>query len=599
MSVLLEALKKAAENKKQNEAADESVRVATEAAIEPDNKQESGIAFNFQDQENNSDVATQLKDELDKNYSESKKEHDSENKSSLQLAEEDLLTNEADLPSLSIDDLEAIDAVSPLENRGEYPQAEESVKKSHEVFVSNEAEDVVGAGESPSDITENADLEESSDESENSKSGINDISSAHQGRNDQNESQEDQSYEWSLSQLPGYKEADKRPMSASATPNISDKVELEETPQNNAILTTNQRFKSSLTKSIRNVFFGRSSTFLLYSFLSLFVLTLLSLFSLLYFQDQNNKLEQSMRKYEIVRAPLELAKPAVEKKEEVEVATLDRSEVGDAEEKGKDTVESAGSDGAQESQNIEISHIVKEQEDVGSKTIENNKTEPTPPSKTIRKPVVTPVSVTSGMLEVKSSVGQSSLNLAYDALYAQNYPLAKQKFEEVLAVNDESVEAWNGLGAVYAQQGDVERAIQQYYKALEIAPDNLHAFEAVVALNSGSLSGEQWKREIKRVLSKHPQSAILNYALGNIYAQETDWEKAQAYFFQAYSLDDSNSDYLVNLAISLDRLGKYVLAEKYYTLALVHANTQSVSFDSEQIKLRLATIKQFLGQKEL
>lgn len=597
MSVLLEALKKAAENKKQNEAADESVRVTAEAVLEPGHEQKSDVEFNFQNQENisKSDEATQLKDDLDADYFEDKEEPDSKIPSSLQLIEEEVSgVNEADLPSLSIDDLEAIDVVAPLENVEKY-QAEESVKQ-QEVFVSNEIEEDVDLVEPLSEITGNDDSDFSVGESAVSKQDIGNNHSIAEDPSHQNESSDDQSYEWSLSQLPGYKEVDKIPMLSADTPNSLDKVMVEEIQGKNSILTTNQRFKSSLTKSIRNAFFGRSSAFILYSFLSLFILTLLSLFSLIYFQDQNNKLEQSMRKYEIVHAPLEIAKPAVEKQDEAKGLAADTLENGP--EKDKVTVALADSDSVQDHPSLENINTIQEQH-ADSKTTASHKAETTLASKSVRKPVVTPVSVKSGILEVKSTLGQSTLNLAYDSLYTQNYPQAKQQFEEVLALNDESVEAWNGLGAVYAQQGDIEMAVQQYYKALEISPDNLHAFEAVVALNSGSLSGEQWKREIKRVLSKHPQSSILNYALGNIYAQEGDWEKAQSYFFQAHALDDSNSDYLVNLAISLDRLGKYALAEKYYTLALVHADTQSVSFDLEQIKLRLATIKQFLGQKDL
>nr|WP_281357443.1 tetratricopeptide repeat protein [Thiomicrorhabdus cannonii] len=202
-------------------------------------------------------------------------------------------------------------------------------------------------------------------------------------------------------------------------------------------------------------------------------------------------------------------------------------------------------------------------------------------------------------LSIQAREEVSALQQAYDAMQLNDLEKAQVLFERILSENPSSVNALNGMASIYAQRGDPQQAIKYYYQALEKDADNLYAYESVIQLTADQLSGEAWKDELKKSISKHPKSAVLHYALGNIYAKENDWNMAQAQFFEAHSLSQDNPDYLVNLAISLDHLGEYALASEYYTSALVFAASRPVNFDESSIKARLANIKLFLEQNHI
>ncbi|WP_373019818.1 tetratricopeptide repeat protein [Thiomicrorhabdus sp.] len=396
---------------------------------------------------------------------------------------------------------------------------------------------------------------------------------------------QDDSYSWSLSTLPGYESTpDTQTVNEQSVVNNTSSETL--STEHNQILSSDKRFRQYLPKSIRALLFGRSSNYMVYTLLSVLFLSFLGLFGIFYFQDQSQKLEQSMRKYDIVRLE-PVKRPIVEPVKEAE------------EEKTSKPTEVSESEMVTELAETE-EKVVAETE---TKPVENDikdtvKTQPA--KKTVYKSVIKPrVQQPSVVLNVQAVPVEPYVQNAYQALYDKNYDKAKDLFEKALLENNEDIQALNGLGAVYAKLNQENKALEQYYKVLEISSDDIHAFEAIISLTGSSLSGEEWKNEIKRVLVKHPDSAILNYALGNIYAGEKDWDKAQVAYFDAHRLDETNPDYLVNLAISLDHLGQYALAEKYYTLGLVHAESKTVYFDVEQVKLRLASIKQYIGQTDL
>jgi uncharacterized protein HemY len=62
-----------------------------------------------------------------------------------------------------------------------------------------------------------------------------------------------------------------------------------------------------------------------------------------------------------------------------------------------------------------------------------------------------------------------------------------------------------------------------------------------------------------------PIRPSLNFALGNLYAQQGRWNDAQQAYFRAYAGDGDNPDYpLFNLAVSLEQLRQPKLALQYY-----------------------------------
>ena len=92
---------------------------------------------------------------------------------------------------------------------------------------------------------------------------------------------------------------------------------------------------------------------------------------------------------------------------------------------------------------------------------------------------------------------------------------------------------------------------------------------------------------LKTLLSAQPESAQLNFALGNVYAKQARWNEAQQVYFNAVAGDTSNPDYLFNLAVSLDQLRQPKLAAQHYRMALEAAENRPAAFDRERANKRL------------
>lgn len=68
---------------------------------------------------------------------------------------------------------------------------------------------------------------------------------------------------------------------------------------------------------------------------------------------------------------------------------------------------------------------------------------------------------------------------AKEAIEAQDYATAIARLEKVTAAEPENADAFNLLGYALRENGQVEEAIGQYRKALEIDPDHLGAHEYI------------------------------------------------------------------------------------------------------------------------
>lgn len=395
------------------------------------------------------------------------------------------------------------------------------------------------------------------------------------------------SYAWSLETLPGYQSDDK--VSSSVDTVNAPETIYNETP--NPILSTNQRFRHIKATGLVGILFGTSSGAVIYSLMTLLVLSVMGAVAVGYFYSQSEAIEKSMQKYAITKlpeAPVALATKQVSENQN------DTAE--GASESSHQPSPAAGEMGQEDTSEVKeagvSSELTKDKPVVSAKA---KTTSYVSPAKVIH-PTVKREEV---KLTIQAKEEISILQQAYDAMHVNDSERALVLFKQALSENPHSVNALNGTASIYAQIGDIQEAIKYYYSALEEDADNLYAYESVIRLTADQLSGEAWKDELKRAIGKHPKSAVLHYALGNLYAKENDWNMAQSEFFEAHSLDQKNPDYLVNLAISLDHLGEYALASEYYTNSLVFVKSGQVNFDEASIKARLANIKLFLEQNHL
>ena len=177
----------------------------------------------------------------------------------------------------------------------------------------------------------------------------------------------------------------------------------------------------------------------------------------------------------------------------------------------------------------------------------------------------------------------------YEALTRGDIAVARRSYQAALAADPAGIDALLGMATVEAQSGNRAAAAALYRRTLELDPRNLTAMAGLAALADYSRP-EALETQLRDDLTRHPDSASLRFALGNLYASQGRWTEAQAEFFEAYRLDPGPADVLYNLAVSLDHLGQPRLAAEFYARALDASRRQVTQFDPAPVARRLAEL---------
>jgi len=178
----------------------------------------------------------------------------------------------------------------------------------------------------------------------------------------------------------------------------------------------------------------------------------------------------------------------------------------------------------------------------------------------------------------------------YEALRGGDLASARKFYEAAVAADSVSLDGHLGLATVAARSGDRPTATRHYRRALELDPRNSSAVAGLASLADFSRP-DTLEAQLRADLTRYPQSAALQYTLGNLYAAQSRWNEAQAAYFEAYRLDPENADIAYNLAVSLDHLGQSRLAADFYQRALAASGQQGTQFDKGQVTRRLSELK--------
>jgi tetratricopeptide (TPR) repeat protein len=92
------------------------------------------------------------------------------------------------------------------------------------------------------------------------------------------------------------------------------------------------------------------------------------------------------------------------------------------------------------------------------------------------------------------------------------------------------------------------------------------------------------------MLADNPGAHVLNFTLGNQFAQQGRWAEAQQEYFRAFSAEPDNADFAYNLAVSLDQLRQPKLALEYYQRAIALARARGASFNLAAAEARAAQL---------
>ena len=160
----------------------------------------------------------------------------------------------------------------------------------------------------------------------------------------------------------------------------------------------------------------------------------------------------------------------------------------------------------------------------------------------------------------------TTLLAAYEAYRSGDFASAWQRYRTVLQQDARNRDALLGMAAIAQQQGQDAVAAQYYEHVLALDPRDPAAHAGMAAIASGDAANTESR--LKLALSHRPDAAPLYFALGNLYAGQSRWGEAQQAYFNAYNRQPAEAQYALNLAVSLDHLGKGTLAATYYQRAL-------------------------------
>ena len=179
---------------------------------------------------------------------------------------------------------------------------------------------------------------------------------------------------------------------------------------------------------------------------------------------------------------------------------------------------------------------------------------------------------------------------AYAALSKGDYAQARQRYEQVVEAEPFNLDAHLGLAAAAARSGENTLAARHYRRALELDPRNGAALAGMLAVSS-TANPQALEIELKTLIGKDPNSAALQFSLGNLYAGDRRWSEAQQAYFEAYRLESENADYRYNLAVALDQMKQSKLALDYYQKALAQATRSGAQFDRVAVQRRIGELK--------
>jgi tetratricopeptide (TPR) repeat protein len=178
----------------------------------------------------------------------------------------------------------------------------------------------------------------------------------------------------------------------------------------------------------------------------------------------------------------------------------------------------------------------------------------------------------------------------YDALKSGDMQAARKHYEAAVAADSTSLDAHLGLAAAAARTSDRETAARHYRRVLALDAKNASAVAGLASL-ADFTRPNGLEEQLRADITRYPQSAALQFTLGNLYASQSRWTEAQAAYFEAYRLDPESADLAYNLAVSLDHLGQARLAADFYQRALAATGKQAPQFDKSQVSRRIAELK--------
>ncbi|MCD5994933.1 tetratricopeptide repeat protein [Pseudomonas sp. CDFA 602] len=165
---------------------------------------------------------------------------------------------------------------------------------------------------------------------------------------------------------------------------------------------------------------------------------------------------------------------------------------------------------------------------------------------------------------VRFSATTALLGLSPDdlGLYFAVLQQSAEASQESLKSQPPSAQNQLQLARLYLQTGDLEPALAALQRAISLDPANIDAALAHIELLDKKGLAEQARTLFAGLLERHPQSSLLQHALGMWLLDHGQGEYALLSLAKASELAPENNDYRYDLAVALHGLDQLEAAQK-------------------------------------
>ncbi len=149
-------------------------------------------------------------------------------------------------------------------------------------------------------------------------------------------------------------------------------------------------------------------------------------------------------------------------------------------------------------------------------------------------------------LQINPDSAPEQVNLARTLVDQGKLDEAAEHHRQALRVDPEYGNAHNGLGNVFRQKGDFQQAKGHYNRAIELNPDLGVTYRSLVEMKRYTSPDCQEVRQVEAILARDdvPQRTreYLNFAMGKVYDDCGQWDRAFGHFRAANELADATFD---------------------------------------------------------
>ncbi len=159
-------------------------------------------------------------------------------------------------------------------------------------------------------------------------------------------------------------------------------------------------------------------------------------------------------------------------------------------------------------------------------------------------------------------------NLGFILIHKGEVDEAMAQFQKALQINPKDPPSWNNVGNVLLHWGKVNEAIPYFQKALQVNPNYVEARNNLgsALLQEGKV--DQAIAQFQKALLIDPDSVEARGNLGNVMLQEGKVDEAIACYQKALQLSPHNANLYNNLGNALSRQGHFEQSIAHYQAAI-------------------------------